>query len=174
MELNQDDFLNNQNDDLRNSADYDAGADNDEIGENSEQTPVAKALQEDRSKAENKGWENNQPGITTNNENDQRVPTVTPQNDNGVSGPDDDDFGDDDDDDDDELIPIETDDDDDFLTDDDDDVDDLLDEDEDADVDPNAHSHIDISKIAPNEDRPFGRTSGRMIDHEPGITNNPE
>lgn len=169
MELNQDDFLNNQNDDLRNSADYNASADNDEIGENSEQTPVAKAMQEDRSNAENKGWKNNQPGITTNNENDQRVPTVTPQNDNGLAGPDDDDF-DDDDDDDDELIPIETDDDDDFLDDDDDDVDDLLDEDEDAD----AHSHIDISKIAPNEDRPFGRTSGRMIDHEPGITNNPE
>jgi len=166
MELNQD-FLNYQDDDLRNSADYDASADNDEIGENSEQTPLAKALQEERqNKAESKGWENNKPGITTENENDQRVPTVTPQNDNGLPGPEDDEF-DDDDDDDDDLIPIETDDDD-LLSDDDDDVEDLHEDDEDI-----HHKHIDVSGIVPNEDRPFGRTSGRMIDHEPGTTNNP-
>ncbi|HEY0668108.1 MAG TPA: hypothetical protein VGD22_08050, partial [Sphingobacteriaceae bacterium] len=120
---------------------------------------------------ENKGWENNKPGITTENENNQQVPTVTPQNDNGLPGPEDDDF--DDDDDDDDLIPIETDDDD-FIADDDDDVDDLLDEDDDIDEDVHAHKHVDVSKIVPNPDRPFGRTSGRMIDHEPGTTNNPE
>lgn len=174
MELKQDDFLKNRDEDLRNSADYDASADNDQIGENSEQTPLAKALQEEKqSNAENKGWENNKPGITTENENNQQVPAVTPQNDNGLPGPEDDDF--DDDDDDDDLIPIETDDDDDFLSDDDDDdVDDLLDDDDDIDKDVHAHKHVDVSKIVPNPDRPFGRTTGRMIDHEPGTTNNPE
>ena len=170
MELKQD-FLKNQRDDVRNSTNNDVSADNDSIGENSEQTPLAKALQEDkeRSDAKNEGWQNNRPGVTTDNENDQRIESVTPVNDNGLPGPEDDDFGDEDDDDD-ELIPIETDNDDDYLSDDDDDIEDHAEGSSSGD----SHSHIDVSRIVPNEDRPFGRTSGRMIDHEPGTTNNPD
>jgi hypothetical protein len=168
MALNQD-FLSNQSDDLRRSTYNDVSADNDELGENSEQTPVANAQNQDmQNSAERRGWENNKPGITTDNENDQRIPTVTPDNENGFPGPGDDFDEEDDDDSDDELIPIETDDDDDDLLADDDD-DDFLDDD-----DTQARAHRDISAITPNSDRGFGRTSGRMQDHEPGITNNPD
>lgn len=171
MELNEN-FLKNQSEDVRNSAN-DVSADNDSIGENSEQTPVAQALQKDREReAESKGWENNRPGATTSDEDDQRIYSVTPVNDNGMPGPEDDDFGDQDDDDD-ELIPIETDDDDDFLAEDDDndDIDDVMEEKKEIPHKEHGHHHhIDISHVVPSEERPFGRTSGRMIDHEPGTS----
>lgn len=152
MALNQDHFLNNQSEDLRSSTNDDISA-------------GTGAMNSD---AESRGWENNRPGITTANENDQRIPTVTPYNENGLPGPDED-LEEDDDDDDEELIPIETDDEEYIL---DDEDDDLLDDEDDTDA--RSDTHIDISAITPNEDRPFGRTSGRMLDHEPGITPNSE
>ncbi|HEY1024478.1 MAG TPA: hypothetical protein VGE26_04890 [Sphingobacteriaceae bacterium] len=160
MAQNQNQFLDDQNDDLRNKGtSHDVRVDNDDIGENTEQTPLAKSYTEEaqrNSEAEGKGWENNKPGITTANEGDERIPTVTPYNDNGLPGPDDDDDMDDDDDYD-ELIPTEGDED--------------VDEDEDDLVDKNADQHIDVSKVGgESASRPFGRTSGRMVDHEPGIT----
>jgi hypothetical protein len=110
-------------------------------------------------------------------------------------------FGpDDDDDDDDDLIPIE-DDEDDLLADDDDVLpdggdDDLLDDDEDdflaeeadddllADNDDDTGSVDDdedddydgdirsVGDLSPPSERSHGRTTGRMIDHEPGTPNN--
>lgn len=154
MAQNENQFLNDQNDDLRNKTINEI--DNDELGENTEQTPLAKAYNEaaQNTEAEKKGWDNNRAGAT--NENDERIPTVTPYNDNGIAGPDDDDDTDNDEDYD-ELIPTEGDED--------------VDEDEDDLVDKNADQHIDISRTGTHSSsRPFGRTSGRMIDHEPGIT----
>ena len=74
--------------------------------------------------------------------------------------------GDEDDDDDDSLIPIERDDDDDLLGDDDDD--DLLGDDDDDDI--NTRNISDLGSGF--SDRSNGRRTGRMIDHEPGITDN--
>lgn len=107
---------------------------------------------------------------------------------------------DDDDDDDDDLIPIEDDDDDDLADDDDvlpdggdddllnDDEDDFLaeeadddlladndddtgsvDDDEDDDYDGDIRS---VGDLSPPSERSHGRTTGRMIDHEPGTPNN--
>ncbi|MDB5121733.1 MAG: hypothetical protein JWN56_2951 [Sphingobacteriales bacterium] len=119
---------------------------------------------------------------------------------NNLFGPGDDDDDDDDDDlipvdddDDDDLIPAEDDDDDvlpdggddDLLNDDEDDFlaeeedDDLLadndddtgavDDDEDDDYDGDVRS---VGDLRPPSERSHGRTSGRMIDHEPGTPNN--
>lgn len=158
MAQNENQFLNDQNDDLRNkSITDDTSVSNDDLGENTEQTPVAKAhaeaSQEARDNAE-QGWENNRSGTTTEPDNDERIPTVTPYNENGLPGPDDDDDLDNDDDYD-ELVPTEGED---------------VDEDEDDMVDKNADQHIDVSRVGGDSSRPFGRTSGRMVDHEPGIT----
>ncbi|HXH99989.1 MAG TPA: hypothetical protein VNI52_06950 [Sphingobacteriaceae bacterium] len=138
MTQNEDHLLNNQSEDLINN--------------------------ENPGNAESHGWENNQPGTTADNDNNQHVPTITPYNDG--SSPDPEEDFDDNDDDNDELIPIETDDDDeDLLA---DDEDDFIDDDDDAE---DTNAHIDIASIVPNEDK-SGRTSGRMIDHEPGTPNN--
>lgn len=102
--------------------------------------------------------EDNFTGMSTNNE--------------GYPGP-----GTDDEDDDDELMPVETDDtdddllpveddDDDLLIDDDDD--DLLGDEEDDDSDVNRSTTGDLGTNVTG--REPGRTSGRMIDHEPGTS----
>ncbi len=80
-------------------------------------------------------WENNKPGATT--EEEFNIPTVTPDNDNGIAGPydliddthnsgvlDSEGTGPDEDDDDEELIPIETDHDEESLDIDEDEIDD--------------------------------------------------
>lgn len=111
--------------------------------------------------------------------------TVNNSSQPGPGDEDDDDLDDDDlldDDDDDTLIPIEGDDDDDSLLADDDDIipgtdmddgDDLLDDDEDDDYDVN-DSGVNRSttgdlgtNISGKDD---GRSTGRMIDHEPGTS----
>lgn len=100
-------------------------------------------------------------------------------------GDDDDDLTDDDDlniddDEDDTLIPIEEDDEEDSLdTDDDDenvpgtdmDNDDLVDDDEDLDEDTSVTRSSTSDMGSSVSTRDLGRTSGRMIDHEPGVTN---
>jgi hypothetical protein len=101
-------------------------------------------------------------------------------------GDDDDDFDDDDDllddDDEDTLIPIEGDEEDDNLlsADEDDDVipgtdmddgDDLLDDDEDLDEDSSGVNRSTMGDMGSNvTGRDDGRTTGRMIDHEPGTS----
>lgn len=188
----------NFQDDYRNP---DTG--NDQLGENTEQTPLANAVNNDRQAAEEQGWENNKPGITTENENDQHVPTVTPDHDNGVAGPfdfiddnringamtpqdagyspdedgtDDDDLISDDDDldldedDDTTLIPVETEDDDDDLDLDLDDDDDLETDAEDDDtIDPLADRPTTFEVDADFASRNHGRSTGTMLDHEPGL-----
>ena len=100
-------------------------------------------------------------------------------------GDDDDDLTDDDDlniddDEDDTLIPIEEDDEEDSLdTDDEDenvpgtdmDNDDLADDDEDLDEDTSVTRSSTSDMGSSVSTRDLGRTSGRMIDHEPGVTN---
>jgi hypothetical protein len=83
-------FSNDQNDSLKNPNDInDVGPDDDGIGENSEQTPLAKAIKEDEEKNVSKenAVGNNKPGATNENDNDMRVPTITPDNDNLEAGP---------------------------------------------------------------------------------------
>ncbi|MDF3078515.1 MAG: hypothetical protein K0S09_2404 [Sphingobacteriaceae bacterium] len=188
MATYQDDYRNQDN----------QGTGDDQLGENTEQTPLANAVTNDRHMAEEKGWENNKPGVTTENENDHHIPTVTPDNDNGIAGPfdfiDDDhikgamrpqDAGyspDEDGTDDDDLV----DDDDDLLDDDDeeelipietdDDDDDLdldddddLDEEEDSDLDPLADRPTTFESDGDFATRDHGRVTGTMIDHEPGL-----
>ncbi|HEY0896143.1 MAG TPA: hypothetical protein VGE15_06295 [Sphingobacteriaceae bacterium] len=121
MAQNLDPNLNGPNDQLGKRNLNDIPASDDGIGENTEQTPVAKAQHE----------------ASGPSGNEERIPTVTPYNENGLPGPDDEDEDDDtllDDDDDDEdyeeIIPIEGDDDepdDNFDDDDDDDDDDIVD-----------------------------------------------
>jgi hypothetical protein len=119
MTQNQNPNLNDPNDQLRNRNMNDIPASNDDIGENTEQTPVAKA-------------QNETPDNSSASQPDERIPTVTPYNENGLPGPDDDDEDDDtllDDEDDDEdyeeIVPIEGD---------DDEVDDNYNDEEDDDI----------------------------------------
>lgn len=100
-------------------------------------------------------------------------------------GDDDDDLIDDDDlnideDEDDTLIPIEEDDEEDSLDSDDEDDnvpgtdmdnDDLVDDDEDMDEDTSVTRSSTSDMGSSVSTRNLGRTSGRMIDHEPGVTN---
>jgi hypothetical protein len=85
-------FLDDQDDDLKNEENNDVPTYNDDIGENSEQTPLAKAVTKNEEKAADKeaGWANNRPGATNEDKDDLRVPTVTPDNDNLLPGPDED------------------------------------------------------------------------------------
>jgi hypothetical protein len=83
-------FLDDPDDDLKNGQEInDAGPGDDGIGENSEQTELAKAIGEDEEKTPGKedAVENNRPGATNQNENDMGIPTVTPDNDNLEAGP---------------------------------------------------------------------------------------
>lgn len=122
MAQNLDPNLNGPNDQSGKRNLNDIPASDDGIGENTEQTPVARA-------------QNQSPGDRGGDQADERIPTVTPSNENGLPGPDDEDEDDDtllDDDDDDEyeeIIPIEGDDDepDDSFDDDEDDDDDIVD-----------------------------------------------
>ncbi len=118
MAQNLDPNFNGPNDQLGKRNLNDIPASDDGIGENTEQTPVAKAQNEAQTGPSGNGGE-------------ERIPTVTPYNENGLPGPDDDDEDDDtllDDDDDDyeEIIPIEGD---------DDEPDDNFDDDDDEDDD---------------------------------------
>ena len=153
MAQNLDPNLNGPHDQSRNRNFNDVSPSNDDLGENTEQTPVARA-------------QNGPEGRAGNSERDERIPSVTPYNENGLPGPDDEDedddtlLDDDDDDDYEEIIPIEGD---------DDDLEDDYDDDE--IVDRTDDTNIDISRVGGDatDRRPGSRTSGRMIDHEPGI-----
>ena len=118
MAQNLDPSLNGPNDQLGKRNLNDIPASDDGIGENTEQTPVAKA-------------QNETPAGPSGNQDEERIPTVTPYNENGLPGPDDEDedddtlLDDDDDDDYEEIIPIEGD---------DDEPDDNFDEDDEEDI----------------------------------------
>lgn len=84
-------FSNYPDDNSKKRSDYnDVESSNDDIGENTEMTPLAKAVQEDEEAAREKenALENNKPGATNENKNDMMIPTVTPDNDNLIAGPD--------------------------------------------------------------------------------------
>lgn len=147
--------LNDQDENLRNNP-QDDDAHTDQLGENTGSSAM-----------EANEYEKKTTGVDSNSFKNS---DLTP-------GP-----GDEDDDDDDTLIPIEDDDDDDLLNDDDDDdflnedddvvpgtdmdADDLDDDDDDEDsgVDRNKMGDMGSNVTGHNE----GRTTGRMIDHEPG------
>lgn len=182
-------------DDYRN--DDNQGMGNDQLRENTEQTRLANAVSNDRQRGEGEGWENNKPGATT--ENNHEIPTVTPDNDNGIAGPfdfvdnnhingamtaedagysaggdgtDDEDLVDDDDDlldDEDEEELIPIETDDDDDDLDLDDDDDDLDDDEDPDIDPIADRPTTFESDGDFATRDHGRVTGTMIDHEPGL-----
>ncbi|HCN84820.1 MAG TPA: hypothetical protein DIT07_14555 [Sphingobacteriaceae bacterium] len=60
--------------------------DNDQIGENSEQTPLAEAVNADESEKstygskEGSGWNNNKPGATNEEKDSNQIPTSDPEN----------------------------------------------------------------------------------------------
>ena len=153
----------NLNDPTKNLSRNDVSASNDDLGENTEQTPVAQAQNESARETSNERDErihtvtpDEDDGIRTRNESeasasvekDERIPTVTPYNENGIAGPDDDDDDEDDtllDDDDDEddyeeIVPIEGD---------DDDLEDEYDDDDDDDEieDRTNDSELNISRV---------------------------
>jgi len=151
MAQNLDPNLNDPKQNLsRNLNDVDAS--NDDLGENTEQTPLAQAQaghkthdadQDERihtiTPDEDDGIRKDSEDRASAGEFDERIPTVTPYNENGIAGPDDEDDDDDtslddDDDDDDyeEIIPIEGD---------DDDLEDEYDDDEDDDEIEDRTSH---------------------------------
>lgn len=120
-------------------------------------------------------------------ENSGVVPSAILSRNSVSPGPDDDDLTDDDDDDtldfddddDDTLIPIEGDDDDALETDDEDDIvggtdmddDDIVDDDEDDTTGENNVNRSTTAGMGANvSTRDHGRDTGRMTDHEPGIT----
>jgi hypothetical protein len=90
MSTIQDIFSANQDDDLKDPNEInDVAPDDDGIGENSEQTQLAKAVKEDEEKRAGKesAVGNNKPGATNENDNNMRIPTVIPDNDNLEAGP---------------------------------------------------------------------------------------
>ena len=181
--------LNDPNESLRNSNQRD-NAHNDQLGENTGSSametnnPYRKA--EDPSGIDRMGGQSDD----ERRRNEAFGENAGISNTNSISnsglqpGPDDDDDMDDDDDlldDDDTLIPIEGDDEDDsLLSDDDDDIipgtdmddgDDLLDDDDMDDDDDSGVNRSTTGDIGANiTRRDDGRTTGRMIDHEPGTS----
>ncbi len=64
----------------------DVSADNDQIGENSEQTPLADAVNSDEPEKSTygseggSGWNNNKPGATNEERDSNLIPTSDPEN----------------------------------------------------------------------------------------------
>ena len=91
MNIFENPFLDDQDDDLKtNQENNDVSPDNDDIGENTEQTPLADAVNAEPDTVGEEGgsgWNNNKAGATNENKDDQLIPTVTPENDNGTAGP---------------------------------------------------------------------------------------
>jgi hypothetical protein len=64
----------------------DVSASNDQLGENSEQTPLADAVTEDESEKSTlgseggSGWNNNKPGATNEEKDSNLIPTSDPEN----------------------------------------------------------------------------------------------
>jgi hypothetical protein len=90
MNIFQDAFGGEEEDDLK--ARNDVPADNDDIGENTELTPLGEALKysplaDSENKEQQDKLENNRPGATNANQDLLSIPTVTPDNDNGEAGP---------------------------------------------------------------------------------------
>lgn len=178
--------LNDPNENLRNLRQSE-NAIADQLGENTDSTALESS--NPYTEAENPAGNPNSSATMGNDlnrdegygENSGIINTNSISNSNITPGPgDDDDLDDDDDllDDDDTLIPIEGDDEDDNLlsADDDDDVipgtdmddgDDLLDDDDDLDDDSSVNRST-TGDIGTDFSRNDGRTTGRMIDHEPG------
>jgi hypothetical protein len=180
MELFREEYLAIQDDYLRvdpsEAPDDDVDYSNDDLGENTEITPLGDAVDEDEvndmkisiDPDDDDDYGDDQDVDIEEEEYEDEIVDIKSQ----IDPDDEDDLIDDDDDlldDDDDLdtsIAPDLDDDDDLLADDDDD---LLADDDDIDDDDETTARTSIDTNADFSSRPHGRTTGTMLNHEPGL-----
>lgn len=174
MELFREEYLTIQDDYLRvdpsrEGSDNDVDYSNDDLGENSEITPLGDAIEEEEvndykiDPDDDDDFDDDDDDLdldldTEEIEEDERILDVVSEIDP------DDDLDDDDDDvfDDDDDLDVD-------ITPDLDDDDDLLPDEDDDDYEDDAIARTSIDTTADYSSRPHGRVTGTMIDHEPGL-----